>query len=141
MLDRIKATAERADPTSYTHHVELRDHRLTVDEPLEAGGHDRGPTPQELLAASLASCVAMTLEMYAERKGWALGRIAVSAEFDSPERGSPAHFKLELRLPRSCSAEQRERLQVIAGRCPVHRLLAGEVTFEQRITLGEPSGD
>ena len=48
----------------------MRQHRLTADEPEDHGGDDAGPSPQELLAASLASCTAITMEMYAKRKGW-----------------------------------------------------------------------
>ena len=63
--------------------VAVRDHRLTADEPREHGGEDSGPSPQELLAASLASCTAITMEMYAERKGWDMGDAVVEVEAES----------------------------------------------------------
>lgn len=136
-MTSMKATARRTN--GLTHTVDIRDHQLTVDEPPDAGGKDRGPTPQELLAASLASCTAITLEMYAERKGWDLGALEVECEYAPAERGAPTAFHLVLRLPKPCSEEQIQRLRVIAAKCPVHRTLDSEVTFEERFELVDPS--
>lgn len=131
----MKASVQRAARGSYTHGVRIRDHELTLDEPAASGGDDRGPTPQELLAASLAGCIAITMEMYAQRKGWELDELSVSVEYEPAERGSPTRFNVTLALPSSCTDEQRERLEVIATRCPVHRILEGEVVFDQRVTI------
>jgi putative redox protein len=128
----MKATAHRAAGRTFTHSVDIRSHALVVDEPAERGGEDDGPSPQELLAASLASCTAITMEMYAKRKGWDIGQLEVAVEYSPAERGCPTKFKLDLRLPATCTEEQRERLQVIAAKCPVHRTLEGEVMFEDR---------
>lgn len=135
----MKATARRSAPTTFTHSVDIRTHQLTVDEPRDQEGDDEGPSPQELLAASLASCTAITMEMYAKRKGWNLGLVEVQVEYAPAERGCPTRFRLELRLPKDCTAEQRERLQVIAAKCPVHRTLEGEVMFEDMVTLVDTS--
>ncbi len=135
----MKAIARRSSSTSFTHRVEVRSHQLTADEPLEHGGDDEGPSPQELLAASLASCTAITMEMYAKRKGWELGPVEVQVDYTPAERGCPTRFKLALRLPAGTSQEQLERLQVIAAKCPVHRTLEGEVMFEDRLELVEPA--
>jgi putative redox protein len=137
----MKAIAHRSSSSAFTHNVDVRNHHLTVDEPAERGGDDEGPSPQELLAASLASCTAITMEMYAKRKGWDLGEIEVAVDYTPAERGCPTRFSLELRLPAGCTDEQRERLQVIAAKCPVHRTLEGEVMFEDRITLVQPGAD
>jgi putative redox protein len=131
----VKATAHRVRAASFVHSVEIRGHRLTADEPLERGGDDEGPCPHELLAASLASCTAVTIEMYAKRKGWELGTVEVAVEFEPPKHGGPTTFSLELRLPAECTPEQRERLQVIAAKCPVHRILEGEAIFADRVRL------
>lgn len=136
----MKATVSRHGTPNYAHQVRIRGHELTLDEPEALGGRDAGPTPQELLAASLASCVAITVEMYAERKGWELGEIEVECEYESPERDAPANFHLTLRVPQPCSEEQLERLTVIAGKCPVRRILEGEVSVEERVELTSPSG-
>jgi putative redox protein len=131
----MKATARRTERTAFTHRIDVRHHHLTTDEPVEHGGEDDGPSPQELLAASLASCTAVTIEMYAKRKGWELGPIEVEVEYTPAERGCPTRFSLSLRLPSGLPDEQVERLRVIAAKCPVHRTLEGEVMFDDRIEL------
>jgi putative redox protein len=113
--------------------VDVRSHHLTVDEPLDQGGDDSAPSPQELLAASLASCTAITVEMYAQRKGWDLGYVEVECEYQPAERGCPTRFELVMRLPEDASDEQVERLKIIAAKCPVHRALDGEVMFHERV--------
>jgi putative redox protein len=127
----MQATARRS--SNFTHTVSLRDHQLTVDEPRDRGGEDEGPCPEELLAASLASCTAITMEMYAQRKGWDIGPVEVSVEFTPAERGYPTRFTLVLRLPSDLTNEQVEKLQVIAAKCPIHRTLDGEVMFSERV--------
>jgi putative redox protein len=119
----------------YTHDIEVRDHHLVADEPAEAGGDDHGPSPQELLAASLASCTAITIEMYAQRKGWNVDGLEIDCDYTPAERGSPTRFELVMRMPAHLSDEQAERLRVIAAKCPVHRTLEGEVLFEERVEL------
>ena len=127
----MQASAQRI--TGYRHIVKVRQHRLTSDEPGEAGGDDTAPSPQELLAASLASCTAVTMEMYAARKGWTLRDVEVECEYTPAERGCPTKFTLTLRLPPDLSDEQVHRLKVIATKCPVHRTLDGEVMFDERV--------
>ncbi len=129
----MKAIARRTG--TFTHEIDVREHRIKADEPRDLGGDDAAPNPQELLAASLASCTAITVEMYAKRKGWDIGDIEVEAEYTPAERGAPTRFKLLLRLPKSLSPEQVERLTAIAAKCPIHRALDGEVMFDERIEL------
>jgi len=136
----VKATARRSTRETFTHSVEIRDHKLVVDEPKEFGGDDQGPSPEELLAASLATCTAITIEMYAKRKGWDIGTVEVAVEYTPAERGCPTKFSLDLRLPAGCTDEQRESLQVISAKCPVHRTLEGEVMFEDRVTICAADG-
>jgi putative redox protein len=131
-LARMKVTARR-DGTSLKHTVQARDHLITVDEPLDTGGEDTGPDPRELLAVSLASCTAITMEMYAARKGWDIGHVEVDVEYTPADRGSPTKFQLVVRLPDDLPEEQVQKLSVIAAKCPVHRALEGEVMFQERI--------
>jgi putative redox protein len=131
-LTRMKVTARR-DGATLRHTVQVRDHQLTVDEPIDDGGEDAGPDPRELLAVSLASCTAITMEMYAARKGWDVGHVEVDVEYSPAERGCPTKFELVMRFPDDLPDEQVERLQVIAAKCPVHRALDGEVMFLERI--------
>ena len=109
----------------YTHDVEVDGHTLVVDERASSGGADEGPSPTRVLAAALASCTAITAEMYAERKGWEVGevRVDVDMNYDGPV---PSSFTVTLHTPAELSPEQRERLRTIAGKCPVHRALSRE---------------
>jgi putative redox protein len=115
--------------------VKVRGHELTADEPKDQGGEDSGPSPQELLAASLASCTAVTMEMYAVRKGWDVGDITVDVDYEPAHRGSPTRFQMTVSLSKELPEEQRERLMQIAAKCPVHRTLEGEVMFDERVEL------
>jgi putative redox protein len=130
----MKAIARRENGT-LKHEVEIRRHVVVADEPTEHGGADSGPSPQELLAASLASCTAITMEMYATRKGWDIGEVVVDVNYEPAQRGSPTRFQMEVRMPKDLPEEHRERLMQIAAKCPVHRTLEGEVMFEERVEL------
>ncbi|MDQ3720148.1 MAG: OsmC family protein [Actinomycetota bacterium] len=130
----MKATARRRDG-KLEHELEMRQHRLKSDEPRDQGGADTGPNPQELMAASLASCSAITMEMYAERKGWDIGDVVVEVDYEPAQRGSPTRFELVVKLPKELPEDQRERLMTIVNKCPVHRTLEGEVVFEERVEL------
>ena len=120
---------------NFRHDVDIRKHHLIADEPRDSGGDDDGPSPQELLAASLASCTAITMEMYARRKGWNVHGLAVDVEYTPAERGCPTRFELVMTMPAHLSDEQIDKLRVIANRCPVHRTLEGEVAFDERVEL------
>ena len=141
----MRAIARRENGT-LKHDVEIRQHMLVADEPEDQGGDDSGPSPQELLAASLASCTAVTMAMYAERKGWDIGHVEVACEYtpgevavdvnyEPAQRGSPTRFKLDIQMPKELPDEQRERLLQIGAKCPVHRALEGEVMFEEDVEL------
>jgi putative redox protein len=130
----MKATSKRVDG-KLEQAIAVREHRLTADEPTDQGGEDAGPSPQELLAASLASCTAVTIEMYAERKGWDIGDITVEVDYEPAQRGSPTRFVMDVQMPKELPEGQRERLMQIAAKCPVHRALEGEVMFEERVSL------
>jgi putative redox protein len=128
------------------HGIERGDGRdIVVDEPAEAGGTDTGPRPSELLASSLAGCTAITIELYAERKGWDLPGLEVTVDMSSegegrgaPAHASPTHFTVEVGLPPGLSDEQRQKLMVIAGKCPVHKLLehGAEIAVVERTGAG-----
>jgi putative redox protein len=119
----------------FTHELKVRDHKLLSDESKEDGGDDAGPSPQELLAASLASCTAITMEMYAQRKGWNTDGLEIDVDYTPADRGSPTRFNLIMRMPAHLSEEQVEKLRVIAAKCPIHRTLEGEVLFDERVEL------
>jgi len=129
-----RATARR-NGDSYMHAVDVRAHEVIVDEPKDQGGEDGGPDPQEMLAVSLASCTAITIEMYAKRKGWQIGEVEVEVDYEPAQRGSPTKFHQVVRLPKELPEDQRDRLMQIAAKCPVHRTLEGEVMFEEEVEV------
>lgn len=117
----------------FAHSLTAGRHTLIVDEPEHKGGTDTGPTPAQLLALSLASCTAITIEMYADRKGWELGNVEVEVEYDLRPREQRARFEVVLKLSGAITDEQVEQVLVIAHQCPVHRTLMGEVEIEDRV--------
>jgi putative redox protein len=132
----VKATARRRQ--GFTHDVEVQGgHRLVIDEPEVTGGANEGPSPTRTVAAALAACTAITLEMYADRKGWDVGELQVDVEMEYGDDSVPRSFDVTVHVPAELSSEQAERLRVIAGKCPVHRLLAHEreVSITDRVEL------
>jgi putative redox protein len=117
--------------SGYAHDLDIDggDHRLVTDEPADSGGGDAGPSPTRLVASALAGCVAITLEMYADRKGWELGDVEVTVDVEY-ERHAPRSFSTSIHLPAELGEEQREALLRIAARCPVHRVLAHETEVD-----------
>jgi putative redox protein len=129
----VKIVARRT--AGFAHEVDMEGgHTLVVDEPADRGGTDTGPRPTQLLAASLAGCTAITVEMYAERKGWDVGAIEVDVDvsYDGPV---PSTYAVALKLPTELDEEQRQLLLRVAAKCPVHKVLVGEasVTVAERL--------
>ena len=107
--------------------IEIGTHKLRADEPADKGGDDNGPEPHELLLAALGSCTAITLKFYADRKGWPLRDVQVKLTGGSAD-GKYA-ISRQLTLTGELDAEQRQRLVEIAGKCPVHKTLTGEIAI------------
>ena len=126
MLMKEKACAILG-PENYITEILTRKHSYFSDEPSELGGQDKFATPQEMLLVSLASCVATTLRMYADRKGWDLGTIEVEVSMRSQKTDHGAEFEFTQHFNFSnseqLSAEQLERLVQIAKKCPVAQII------------------
>ena len=123
----------------YSHEIDLGDDReIVVDEPADQGGTDTGPRPSQLLASSLAGCTAITIELYANRKGWELPTLEVAVDMKSDANRNPTHFAVEVALPAGLDDEQRRKLMVIAEKCPVHKLLehGAAITLAERAITG-----
>ena len=88
-----------------------------------------------LLAASLASCTATTMDLYSKRKGWQVGEVEVEVEYTPAQRGSPTRCEIVVRLPDNLSHERRERLMQVGATSRMHRALEGEIAFEERLEL------
>jgi len=118
-------------------------HRLTADEPTDHGGDDSGPTPYDLLLWGLGACTAMTLRIYAERKGWPLDRVEVRLRHEKihardcadceTREGRIDRIDRRLTLLGPLDAKQREKLLEISDKCPVHRTLTGEIKIDTEL--------
>lgn len=106
-------------------------HALVADEPTTAGGQDAGPSPYDYILAGLGACTAMTLRMYAERKGWALGEVSVELTLGKDENGVTV-IERELSCSATLDDAQWERLLDIAGKTPVTRTLMAGSTIATR---------
>ena len=127
----MKAVARRR--AGYLHEVDVNGHLVIVDEPEDNGGTDKGPSPTDLLAASLASCTAITIAMYADRKEWSIDGMEVTVESPgTPKSGEKGSFVVTLALPEALDPGQIEKIRTIAGKCPVHRTLTADVEIEIR---------
>lgn len=107
-----------------------------MDEPVELGGNGDGLTPKQMLVASLGACTALTLKLYSARKEWPLEDVKVSVDFEEAprtEKDAPHRFVQTVELIGDLDEAQRERLLLIAGKCPVHRILEGPAVFEEHL--------
>jgi len=109
----------------YAQSIRIGAHTVVSDEGVAVGGDDRGPAPTDLLLGALGACVAMTVTMYAERKGWPLGDVTVELSGRDENGVFVVDRRLDFTAP--LTDEQRTRLTEIAGRCPVSRRITGQV--------------
>jgi len=109
---------------NYLAEAKTRNHFLTMDQSVAAGGGDSGATPVEYLLTAIGGCVAMTLRTYAERRGWDIGEITVNVAQHQDESGK--YLTEEISFEKEITEAQRKRLLVFAGKCPVAKMIKGE---------------
>ena len=115
----------------YTTTVATGAHTLTADEPGAMGGADKGPDPYGLLLSSLGACKAITVRMYADRKGWDLERVRLGLAHSRPDgRGAPERIDISISFEGDLDDDQRAKLKEIAAKCPVEHTITGELTVE-----------
>lgn len=131
-MSQITRVHARSTATDYI--VELENpagHRWRADEPVALGGGDTAPDPMQLVLSALGACTAITLRMYAKRKGWPLDQVDVELALNpagKPDSGNDIVRRVAVHG--ELDASQRERLLQIANACPVHKLLAGEIRID-----------
>ena len=129
--------------TGFAQEIVAGSHRLTADEPVDAGGVDSGPSPYDLLLSALGSCTSMTLGMYARRKAWPLESVTVRLRYSrvhaidcaecETKEGMLDRIDQEIQLDGTLLDEQRAKLLEIANKCPVHRTLVSEIDIRTRL--------
>jgi putative redox protein len=132
------ATAQPIDGT-LRHEIDVNGrHTIITDEPARLGGTDTAPTPHELLAATLASCVSTMLMLYAKPRDIDLGELRVDVDYDADT--TPRSVEITIHLPDHLPGEQVRRLEKVAETCPVRRALEAGFTFnEQLVTTPSPT--
>jgi uncharacterized OsmC-like protein len=139
-------TVTHVPGTTYQTRIDTGDLALIGDEPIESGGDGLGPNPYELLLAALGHCTVLTILLYARRKGWPVEGVSVHAnherllvtdEIDGEViRKKVERIVQEIALQGSLDQEQRARLIEIAGKCPVHRTITGDLeTIEREVDV------
>lgn len=107
------------------HEIQIGSHHIVSDVSVQEGGEDLGPSPHDYLAVALASCTAITLRMYATRKGWPLVSADTTVILDHQK--NVAKFSRQIHLVGALSDEQKSRLLDIANHCPIHQALTGKI--------------
>ncbi|SRR5579871_454605 len=103
---------------------------IIADEPISAGGKDKGFSPTELLASSLAACTSITVRMYADRKHWPLEKIEVTVELERNVAENITHINRVVQLFGNLTGEQRSRLLQVADHCPIHNILTNPINIK-----------
>jgi putative redox protein len=126
-------SAHARSAAGYAVSIRCRTHDLASDEPRSTGGSDTGPNPVELLLAGLASCTAITLRMYADRKGWVLGDVEVDCTLGEDAAGAK-RIDRRIRVGAALDEAQRAKLVEIAGKTPVTRLVMAATAVDTAVS-------
>lgn len=105
-----------------------RNHVIHAGEPEDVGGSNNAAKPSELLLSSLASCKLITIDMYAQRKGWDVHPLSISLEI--LDKGDYVLIEKKINFPDHLTTEQKERLTIISGRCPVAKMLSKSIEYK-----------
>jgi putative redox protein len=116
---------------NYLAEAKTRNHFLTMDQTIASGGDNSGPTPVEYLLAAIGGCVSITLRVYAERRGWDVGKIKVNVSQLKDESGT--YLTEEISFEKEISEEQRKKMLVFAAKCPVAKMVKGQTRIESKI--------
>ncbi|MBM9489406.1 OsmC family protein [Pseudomonas sp. ICBG1301] len=123
---------------NFRHSLNIDNHELFTDLPKSLGGDDSAPSPHDYFDAALASCKALTLKLYAQKKGIPLTGVTVEVTHDaSEEQKGRYQLNVKLTLKGVLTDAQREELHRVADRCPVHKLMTtAEISIDTRLSEG-----
>lgn len=127
------AVVARIGKQHYHTVVTTAQHTLTADEPRDHGGEDEGPAPTDFLRISLATCTAITLRMYADRKQWPVDDIAVTVS--SRQEDNTTYITRTVDIKGALDQAQRDRLLYIANACPVHKILTHPIDIATSLNI------
>lgn len=127
-MKKVQSTSSQ----QYVTKLANANHSIISDEPIDIGGNDTGMRPMELLHGALAACTSITMRMYANRKEWDLGEITVDAERIENE-GEEAYITKKIAFSVDLDDAQKAKLLIIAGKCPVHKLLAKAIEIKSEM--------
>lgn len=114
--------------------ISWRNGKLLMDEPENVGGNDLGPDPFSTLLASLAGCTLSTLRMYIDRKGWDIPEINISLNLTQENEDElVTTISKTLTFSTAISDEQKERLLLIAEKCPISKILKNTINLKTAI--------
>jgi putative redox protein len=116
---------------NYVAEAKIRNHFVVTDVPVSEGGADTAPTPVEYLLTAIGGCVAVTLRMYAAGRNWDVGEITVNVFQLKDEKG--AYLTEEISFEKEITEDQRKRLLVFAGKCPVAKMVKEGTRIESKI--------
>ena len=114
-------------------HLNTATNSLTADEPLANGGTGEGFAPEQLLAASLASCTTITLRMYADRKGFNVDQITVNVTMQRDKDHNITNIERKITITGDATQEEKERMLNIANNCPVHKILSNQIIIDTQL--------
>ncbi|MEP7702365.1 OsmC family protein [Paraglaciecola sp. 25GB23A] len=120
---------QKSDSGTYRQTMRIHQHTLFADVAIALGGEDSAPDPHDLYDASLAACKAITLLMYAKRKGIPLDSVDIEIERDNSRESAGVYvLNVNMILVGDLSDEQRQRLALIGDKCPIHKLMTAATT-------------
>jgi putative redox protein len=121
-MSRVSSATIVSTDSNYLHHIQAGHYAMDTDEPLKLGGQGGAPAPFDYYLASLAACTAITLRMYAQRKGWDLGEFRAELDMQRDDDGT-LHVRRALHATGALSDEQWQRLLEIVANTPVTKAM------------------
>lgn len=132
-------TLQRKPGAPMAQQIQIRGHSLLADEPPSVGGEDEGPDPHDLYDAALGACKSLTVLWYARKKGFAVDDVQTQVvRDDSQERQGIYKLRTDVVITGALSDEELAQLTVVAGKCPIHKLMTS-VTTEIETTVARPT--